>query len=91
MKMQKVGRCLVAGLGVGLLAVACSSKESGSGSTAGLDCPGVDGTYYWALIATGDCADQGAALQDQGTAVHDHGVVISNYYPDLVHSLSLVL
>ncbi len=73
MKMLRVGRDLVAVFGVCLLAGACSSKESGS--TEGLDCLGVDGTYYFAYIPTGECADQGVTLEDQGATVQNHAVV----------------
>lgn len=79
MKMLRVGHDLVAAFGVCLLVGACSSEESGSsdesGSTEGLDCPGVDGTYYFAYIATSECADQGVALDDQGASVQNHAVV----------------
>jgi hypothetical protein len=58
--------------------VACSSDGGSAGGGAGIDCTGVDGTYYYAITGTGDCASLGTAMQDQGMVVQNHGVMVGS-------------
>ncbi|MBN2525974.1 MAG: hypothetical protein JXR76_06225 [Deltaproteobacteria bacterium] len=71
----------VAGILAGLFLSACNNENDKNGSSSGgaLDCPGVDGTYYYVLTPLGECADQGVTLLDEGTSVQNHGVVVVNY------------
>ncbi|MBN2340427.1 MAG: hypothetical protein JXX29_01050 [Deltaproteobacteria bacterium] len=68
--------CII-GVLVVLLATACTEDNNGSSNSGGaLDCPGVDGNYYYVLMPKGDCADQGVTLVDDGFPVQDHGVLM---------------
>jgi len=58
--------------------IACSSDGGSGGGGEGIDCPGVDGTYYYAITGTGDCASLGTAVQDQGMVVQNHGVMVGS-------------
>ena len=60
-----------------LLATACSDDPSSSGGES-LECPGVNGTYYFAFMPTGECAAQGPSLVDTGVVVQDHGVLLGS-------------
>lgn len=53
---------------------------SGIGKTdIAIDCPGIDGIYYYVRTATGDCASLGVLIQDGGITVKDHGVITDSF------------
>jgi hypothetical protein len=63
------------------LFAACSSdgnSNNGSPGGAGIDCPGVDGVYYYSVIGTGSCASRGVSVEDRGLPVQNHGAMMSS-------------
>ena len=75
-----VGAMLIPGI------TACGDDQEDEGgdndnthNQKALDCPGMDGTYYVATIAKGECADQGVTLDDRGATFSDQGILMLPY------------
>ncbi|MBN2803935.1 MAG: hypothetical protein JXR91_12655 [Deltaproteobacteria bacterium] len=69
---------LLIGFLLSLFLTSCTGDET-PGAGGAIDCPGVDGTYYYVTIGQGDCASQGVTLDDTGSPVQDGGVLIGGY------------
>ena len=78
------GRILLL-MSLGAVLLSCDNSASESEYNTGasqksdrLNCPGVDGTYYIALIPKGECEEQGVTLFDEGTRIEDKGVMATS-------------